>query len=62
VKKFIIFTNRATYKAMSKRGLIGILKSIIDNNLYDLKSDPITIWDKEVFENQSGLSTATQKP
>lgn len=54
-KQFIIFTNTGQHTAKSKKGLIGLLKAIIDNNLYDLKNDPITIWDWEVFKKQSGI-------
>ena len=56
--QFIIFTNKtgvSAWTANSKRGLIGILKCIIDNNIYDISQDPITIWDKKVFEKQSGI-------
>lgn len=56
--EFIIFTNNQNspqFFAISKRGLIGMLKVIIDNNLYDISQDPITIWDRKVFEKQSGI-------
>ena len=62
--KFLIFTNKgdfSTWKANSKRGLIGILKCIIDNNLYDISQDPITIWGFKVFEKQSGIKSPIKK-
>lgn len=54
-KEFIVFTNKGHWVAKSKKMLIGALKTIVDNNLYDLANDPITIWDRKVFEKQSGI-------
>lgn len=61
-REFVVFTNKGGhYIAKSKRGLIGILKTIVVNNLYDLNNDPITIWDRGVFEDQSGEKIKDKK-
>ena len=41
--------------ANSKRGLVGLLATVVDNNLIDLKNQSIEIWDKEELEKVSGI-------
>jgi len=46
---------KVVYFANSKRGLVGILTTIIDNNLIDLKKNCIEIWQTSELEKASGI-------
>lgn len=55
--KYIIKSEdgKSIWIAKSKRGLIGILATIFDNNLINLKKNYIEIWDAEELERASGI-------
>ena len=43
------------YFVGSKRGLIGFLTTVVDNNLINLEKDYIEIWQTNELEKASGI-------
>ena len=56
-KEYIIKSEKGDhiFHAKSKRGLVGLIATIVDNNLIDLNKQYIEIWDKNELEKASGI-------